>query len=234
MFINANNRYQAFAIHILISLVIFIILAYFITHVWYPDFLFSTDGGWNGIRLIAGIDFFIGPTLTLIIYKKGKPGLKMDLILIGLIQLSCLAYGTWTVYQQRSIAVVYANGEFLAKSIIAFENYNVDMEKVYAVDDEVPVWIYIDLPVDEEERSKVLIAQLHNPPFYIQTQRYASYKENLDIILNEALDPETLDDEIKNNISANGKIYPYLARYGEGYIEIDKNTGEYIKLHAIK
>jgi hypothetical protein len=43
-----------------------------ITYLWYPEFLFKTDGGWNGIRLIAGIDFIIGPTLTLIVYKAGK------------------------------------------------------------------------------------------------------------------------------------------------------------------
>ncbi|HIM07378.1 MAG TPA: hypothetical protein EYG49_02405 [Gammaproteobacteria bacterium] len=93
MFIIPENRFQAFAIHIFISALIFIVLAIMITYLWYPRFLFKTDGGWNGIRLIAGIDFIIGPTLTLIVYKVGKKGLKLDLVLIGLIQSFCLGFG---------------------------------------------------------------------------------------------------------------------------------------------
>lgn len=78
-----QNRWQAFAVHIGINAVIFIVLAAIILFIWYPGFLFQTDGGWQGIRLIAGVDFIIGPMLTLIVYKLGKPRLKMDLMLIG-------------------------------------------------------------------------------------------------------------------------------------------------------
>ena len=46
------NRYSAFATHLAISLVIFGFLAYLVVYVWYPDFLFGTDGGWQGIRII--------------------------------------------------------------------------------------------------------------------------------------------------------------------------------------
>ncbi len=65
-----HNRYQAFGLHLGISFLIFMILASIIIFFWYPGFLFSTDGGWQGIRLIAGVDLVIGPFLTLMIYKN--------------------------------------------------------------------------------------------------------------------------------------------------------------------
>jgi len=231
MFITPKNRFQAFAIHIAISALIFLILATIITYLWYPGFLFKTDGGWNGIRLIAGIDFIIGPTLTLIIYKVGKPGLKFDLFIIGLIQFSCLSFGLWTVYKERPITVMYSNGEFLAKSQAAIELHGIDVNIILKLDKKIPAWIYIDLPIDKQEKSKVIAGQLFNGPIYTQTKRYASYKDNLNRIFDAAIDPAELQDDIKTNITNNGKIYPYSARYGSGYIEIDGNTGDFLKIH---
>jgi len=231
MFIKPKNRFQAFGLHLIISVVIFIILSIIITYLWYPGFLFETDGGWDGIRLIAGIDFIIGPTLTLIVYKVGKHNLKLDLVVIGFIQFFCLAFGTWTVYQERPIAIIYSNGEFLAKSQVIFDLYNIDRNKIFSLDTKIPAWIYIALPENKKDKSKILISQLTRGPIYIYSELYSSYKDNLKKIISEALDPSTLDDNIRQAMTDNGKIYPYSARFGNGYIEIDKNTGDFINVY---
>ena len=202
-----------------------------ITYLWYPGFLFKTDGGWDGIRLIAGIHFIIGPTLTLIVYKVGKKGLKLDLVLIGLIQFFCLGFGLWTVYQERPIAIIYSNGEFLAKSQVLLDLYNIDSNKIFSLDTKVPAWIYIDLPENKKEKSKIIQSQLYRGPIYTYTELYSSYKENLDKILEEAIDSSEIDPDIIQSMTENGKIYPYTARYGSGYIEIDKNTGNFINVY---
>ncbi|MCG6936115.1 MAG: hypothetical protein LJE73_09510, partial [Proteobacteria bacterium] len=71
------SRWRAFLIHLGISLVIFLILAYIILIKWYPVPFFYTDGGWQGVRIVAAVDLVLGPLLTLLVYKHGKPGLKM-------------------------------------------------------------------------------------------------------------------------------------------------------------
>jgi hypothetical protein len=73
------NRYQAFAIHIAISLVLFFILLVCITQFWYSGILFNTGNGWKAIALIVGIDLILGPLLTLIIFNPKKSSLKFDL-----------------------------------------------------------------------------------------------------------------------------------------------------------
>ena len=91
------SRWQAFAIHLGISSLIFIGLAYLVFYHWYPDFFFDTDGGWEGMRIIVAVDLILGPCLTLIVFKAGKPGMKTDLIMIGVFQAVCLAAGVYVV-----------------------------------------------------------------------------------------------------------------------------------------
>ena len=106
------NRFSAFAVHMAISLAIFAVLTYLVVVEWYPGMFFDTDGGWRGMRIIIAVDLVLGPTLTLVVYKAGKPGLKMDLTLIGLLQATCLAAGTYIVYTEKPHAVVYTEGRF--------------------------------------------------------------------------------------------------------------------------
>ena len=110
------NRFGAFAAHLGISLIVFLILGYIILFHWYPDFFFASDGGWQGIRIIAAVDLVLGPMLTLVVYKQGKPSLRFDLTCIGLFQAVCLAAGVWVVYSERPVAMIYADGLFTTQS----------------------------------------------------------------------------------------------------------------------
>ena len=100
------NRFSAFAIHLAISFVIFLVLAYLVVFEWYPGILFDTDGGWRGMRIIIGVDLVLGPALTLVAYKHGKPGLKFDLVCIALLQTVCLTAGTYVVWSERPLAAL--------------------------------------------------------------------------------------------------------------------------------
>ena len=87
------NRWQASAIHFGISLTVFLILLAVILLVWYPGILFSIDGGWTGLRIVMGVDLVLGPLLTLVVFKLGKPGLKFDLSCIVIAQIACMTWG---------------------------------------------------------------------------------------------------------------------------------------------
>lgn len=231
MLIIAHNRFQAFAIHLCISAIIFIVLALIIVIVWYPGFLFKTDGGWAGIRLIASVDFIIGPTLTLIVYKVGKHGLKTDLVMIAIIQLVCLCAGTWIVYQEKPAAIIFMDGQFYAKSKEVMENYGISVNELLIYDDRIPAWIYVDIPDDKKKRSELLLSVLEKGPLYARQELFRSMKENLGRIVKQAIPRGELTQEIREGLTKNGLVYQYNARYGYGYIEIDKNTGKYINIH---
>ena len=110
------TKLKAFTTHLGISLVIFLIVLYFILVEWYPFPYFNTDGGWQGIRILAFVDIVLGPLLTLLVFKQGKRYLKFDLSIIALIQISALAWGISVIQRERPLAAVFIEDYFLTVS----------------------------------------------------------------------------------------------------------------------
>lgn len=146
------NRFGAFAVHLGISLVIFVILGYFILFHWYPDFFFTSDGGWQGIRIVAFVDLVLGPVLTLVVYRKGKPSLRFDLSAIGVFQAVCLIAGTWVVYSERPIAMVFADGTFQSMTADDYVETGQDIPKFSGTS---PYWATVELPEDWVEQREI-------------------------------------------------------------------------------
>ncbi len=92
-------------------LAVFAALAYF---VWYPNGLYLADGGLAGSKIILMVDLVLGPLLMMVVFNKAKPRkeLMVDIGVIVLLQLAALAYGLYTVYQQRPVALVYDDTAF--------------------------------------------------------------------------------------------------------------------------
>jgi hypothetical protein len=97
-----------FALSVLIAALVFAAI-YF---VWYPGALFGSAGGRDLFTLIAGVDVVIGPLITLIIFVPGKRGLAFDLVVIALLQLAALSYGTWVLYESRPAWIVFVKDRF--------------------------------------------------------------------------------------------------------------------------
>ena len=66
------SKLRAGSIHLLISLVIFLILVAVIYFIWYPQPYFFTAGGWHGVKIAGAINLALGPLLTLIIFNPAK------------------------------------------------------------------------------------------------------------------------------------------------------------------
>jgi hypothetical protein len=62
--------------------------------------------------VLALVDVTIGPLLTMLVFKPGKPGLLFDLIVIGILQVCALSYGTYVVFEARPAWVVFLKDRF--------------------------------------------------------------------------------------------------------------------------
>ena len=167
------TRLKAFASHLGISLVIFIVLLYLIIFIWYPPPFFSTDGGWQGIRIIIGVDLVLGPLLTLIVFKPGKPGLKFDLTMIGLIQAGALTWGIWTVHHQRAIVAVYVENYFAPVPLQEIKGQGMTPGKLKQFGQHPPYWVFSNLPKDFNTLQKIRLDALRmGRPLYTFTRYY--------------------------------------------------------------
>ncbi len=105
-------KLRAASIHMGISATIFLVFLYLIVVEWYPPPYFSTDGGWQGVQIMVLVDIVLGPMLTFIIFnpRKSRKEIMLDLSIIAVLQLGALAWGAYTVYNQRPIAAVEWQG----------------------------------------------------------------------------------------------------------------------------
>ncbi len=172
------SRWKAFGIHLAISLMVFFSLLGIIIALWYPGILFNVDGGWAGLKLVMGVDVILGPLLTLIVFKAGKPGLKFDLGCIAALQVACMAAGVWVVYQARPIAVVFAYDTFYSLAAREFEAYGRDFRDIASFPGSWPKMLYTELPESDFGAEVAnLRSQFIGDPLFIQTEKFSPIPE---------------------------------------------------------
>jgi hypothetical protein len=185
-----DSRYTAFAIHLMISAAIFLGIAVFVYFVLLPGFLFFSEGGSTILTLIGGVDVILGPLLTLVIYNKSKPSLKLDLSLIAAIQILALAYGIYALTSSRPLAVFYAQGEYLITYKNSFSDAeiseNKSLQKI-----KTPI---IAIEVPEGTLSLDSLALTHslntNTNYFAQERLYSDYEKQIPFLKNYAFSPQ--------------------------------------------
>jgi len=243
VFVKPKTRYGAFAYHLLFSAIIFAILAYLIVFVWYPGFLFWTDGGWQGVRLIAGVDLVLGPFLTLIIYKATKPTLKFDLAVIACVQIVALAYGAWLVHEERPRAVVFADAMIrpLAATVFPSVVEEEALKSINKIGGGSLAWLYVDVKkqidesMDDMARIEASMRELkENGLFHVRYEAYQPFAESFSQIVDQALDvSEYFNDEQPTAVKEGNVVYRFRSRYAYGLIELDGETLEEVALHNV-
>ena len=190
------SRYEACFYHFLISLAIFVVLAYVILFHWYPDFFFAIDGGWEGMRIIIGVDLILGPMLTLVVFKAGKPGLKFDLTAIGTLQAACLIAGLVIVYTERPIFFVYYAEHFYSSSADSYTSNGVTVPDPTDYSDTAPAKVIALLPENLIEQADFLQILLHDGiPAWAYQPTYAKLSEHMDKVMAEGFGEEELRAE---------------------------------------
>jgi len=239
------SRYQAFSYHFLISLAIFFVLAYLVLYHWYPDIFFSIDGGWEGMRIIIGVDLILGPVLTLIVFRAGKPGLKFDLAAIGTLQAVCLTVGTCIVYSERPIFFIYYEKHFYSSSADTYTNYGIPAPDPYEFTDTMPAKVVSLLPknpIEEADFRKMLFRD--EIPAWVYKPTYEKLAEHMETVVTEGMNEEELRDrDSKGNLDAwlkeNGGTFvdyafiPIHSRYRDAFLGIRKSDQEIIAIVEI-
>ncbi len=231
------NRFGAFLIHLGISLAIFAVLASLVVFVWYPDFFFTTDGGWQGIRIIVLVDLVLGPLLTLVVFNRNKPRaeLRRDLAMIGTFQLACLTAGTYVVWSERPLALVYVDGAFYSMSADSYQEAGVEVPDLSEFPGPWPKRLVVKLPEDfaaqSEIRTRALqskvplraMAALYQPMTYADLN---APSEGFDIATLQSRDKE---ENLQEWVLQHGgslddyTFFPYGARYAYVFLGFERH-----------
>ena len=234
-----KTRWQAFSIHLALCAVLYVVLLYLILFHWYPQPYFAADGGWQGIRLITGVDLVLGPLLTLIVFKPGKPGLRRDLALIGILQTVAIVWGTWLVYEQRTAMVTYAYGSFYTLNPEQLRNAGGKAIEVAEQAETIPPYGFVRLPKDSRERTNFVIKTVLSGKLLQQLgDRYEPFgKSNFSEVLPQSHTPDrflSLENNQKivdrfltrhGGTLADYAFFPLVGRYEEPLLALHRSDG---------
>lgn len=189
MSVKAFSRWQAAGTHLLISCSIAAVVITIMLGVWYPGPLFEAAGGSGMLYILVGVDVILGPLLTLIVFKSGKRGMKFDLAVIGLVQLSALVYGAHIVFLARPAFIVFVKDRF--ELVIAAEQDPAEQALARFPQFREPGWtgpklVAADMPADPKERNALIDAAMAGLDLQNFPRYYVPYAERTGEVLAKA------------------------------------------------
>ena len=233
-----REKLRATALHLLLSLVAVGGLLLLITRSWYPDFLFATDGGWQGLRIVILVDLVLGPVLTFVVFRRGKKGLVLDLGLIVLLQLTALLGGGWVVWTERPLALVIHDGRFFSVTADDYLAAGIPVPDLRALPARPPRPVCLQPPADARDQSAVRTAYFgRDQRIYTHVPWMRPCEDHLDAIRGAGRPRATLEEteaaaaRLEAWLADRERRFeevvflPYSSRFRLIHLGIDRETG---------
>lgn len=206
-------RLRYFLTHLFISTIIACLSLYLVFYIWYPQPFDIALGVGQVIIIMLAIDVVLGPLLTLILAKEGKKGLKFDLIVIGIIQVSALFYGLYSVEKGRPVWVAfdYNRFELVQKFMIDRDkDKNVKIPPNYQKEGlGSPLWVSVRPSKGKEEQDDWMFYELETGTSpAMRPALYAPLPDNMDRVIKEKLPLSDL-----NKFNDKSLVEQILAKY---------------------
>lgn len=155
-------KLRAFLLALAVFAVFSLVLGAIASQVWYPDYLFTLDGGLQGLILVLVVEFVLGPVLVLVFFhpEKSRPKLVFDIVVVCLLQVGAMGWGAWQVWSQRPLAVVYGNQRFISVATDIMRRQRETPETLARFTDGAPPFIFRRAPRTPEEEGRFIAMQL--------------------------------------------------------------------------
>ncbi len=212
------TRSRAALIHLWPSLLLLGVIACLIFLAWYPyPFRQFEESGKFALALTL-IAVLIGPAMTWLVYSAGKRGLLFDLVVISLIQIAAVAWGTLSLYQDRPYFMVYTVDRFDVLSRRDVDLARITEPKFLAKPLTGPVLLFANMPSDPATYQKLLHEVMFEgkPDLQFRPEFWSLYTERKQLALQ---DSRPLGDLRSKNPDSGRAIDRSVKRHG-GAIEL--------------
>lgn len=173
------TRIKASLTHLAISGLVVLTLVGAVIWLWYPLELLRMAGMIRLIALIAIVDIVSGPLLTLVLYRKGKPGLAFDLTVVALAQCALLAYGLHILAANRPIFLVAVHDRI--ELVTAQDVSDEDLARATGAFARRswtgPLLVGAPAPSDPAEREALIFDGLEGRDIHLQPRYYRDYAQ---------------------------------------------------------
>lgn len=183
------TRWQASGIHLLLSVTLAVIVLTSMYFLWFPGPLFEAGGGSRLVEILVSVDVSLGPLITLAVYRHGKRGMKFDLTVIALLQLTALMYGMHVIYLTRPAFIVFAKDQFQIATVgdIAAKDYaEAKLAPFKHAPWGGPVYAFAQMPTDAKERQALVLAAMDGKDVTTMPKLFRPYDEHAQDVLGKS------------------------------------------------
>ena len=148
---NTMTRSRASIIHLLVSMAVVGVVLAMVYVIWFPGWYAALIGVSRLLVILVAVQLLLGPALTLLLFKPGKPGLLFDLVVVSIVQVAALAYGIHMIYQQRPYYTVFAVDRF---EVVPLRDIDPSALRYDSLVDKPlmqPLLVYAERPDDPDE-----------------------------------------------------------------------------------
>lgn len=215
-----KDKFKASLYHLLISIGVVGALLTFVVLYWYPG-LAKVSGLTTIVMMMVAIDLVLGPLLTFVVYKPKKPKLAFDLTMIGLFQISALAYATFTIYEGHPLYVTYAVDRFTIVTASEVDPQKAKHSLFKKSKLTGPDLAFAKQPDDAKEVEKIMFDVLSGAPDIDKRPNlYEPVEKHLDDIFSRSIDTKKL----LANEKTKQEFMKFVDKHG------DKNDFAYLPL----
>jgi len=192
-----REKFVAFAIHFVLTLLVAAAAAVLIFRIWFPDPFQEISGGTHLFVLIVGCDLALGPLLSLVIYnsRKSRRELIIDYSIVAVLQLAGIIYGIYSIAHWRPAYIAFAVDRL---EVIGAGDLNpADVKAAPPPYDSIPKWgpqlVAVRIPSDLEARNKAMMDAIAGKDLPLVPAYYAPYESQLAEIKSRAKSLEDLE-----------------------------------------
>lgn len=221
------TRWHAAGAHLLICAGIAAAVLTLMYVFWYTPPLFQAMGGSGLALILIGVDVVMGPALTLVVFRSGKPGLKLDLAMIAALQVAALAYGCHIIWLARPAFVVFVKDQFQVATVadVPDQRYGEAKYPQFRRPPLIgPVYVFGEWPKEAADRQRLLDAALAGEDLQNFPKYFAPYDQGKGEILAKA---QPLSRVRASEPQAARIVDAWLARSG-----IDEQELRYLRVRA--
>jgi hypothetical protein len=195
--INWREKFAAFGVHFLITLLLSAGAAALVFLIWFPDPFHKMLGGTTLFGILILCDLGLGPLTSFIIYnsRKSRRALVFDYTVIGAIQLAAFIYGVYSVANNRPAYIVFVGDRFEVIAAGAIDDADLAQggDRYSMRPKRGPQLVAIREAKNLEEHNKMLFSGLEGKDYSVLPAYYVPYEQGLPELKRRALPVSELE-----------------------------------------
>lgn len=238
----AALKYLGLSLPVLLGIGVLILL------LWYPHPFWEFKDEAKFALLLIVVAGLIGPLMTAFVYKKGKRGLLLDLIVIVIIQLTAFTWGSMALYQNRPFFMIFTVDRFEVLSKREVDPGSISNKAFLDKPVSGPILLFAEMPKDELAFQQLLKEVMFEgkPDLQFRPEYWRLYSDNqsqavksakpLRKLLSKRPESSTAIDQLVQKHAADIdtlKFVPATHQDAEFAVVLDAVSGEVVDMLVI-